>query len=821
MPRLFDHDLLKGAIVQIEQKPSSSSRSAKSRSKSDEQPTLSLLSTDEDSLFDDIFNSMAKSGLVTNVYPVRVVQRPDTAATTAANGIDIDKLLPHSQTQVDRVHNELNNTGKGITVGIIDSGVDYMHPALGGGFGEGYKVRYGKDLVGDDYDANSSNSTPVPDDDPMDACVASTGASGHGTHVSGIVAGKSDNFTGVAPDATLGMWRVFGCTGSASDDVIIDAMLDAYDTGVDIISMSLGDTYGWPEGASAVVAERITAKGVPVIIAAGNEGATGAFTVSVPSVGHGAYSVASFDNNYNLMDTFQVDGSTETYGYAKGSPTPSDIPNGRIVAGDKNVGSNSDACDASNIPSNVSGNLAIVQRGSCAFDDKANNLAKAGAVGVVVFNTEGQDVFTPSTPNATIPVVGIAYDVGNTILADIEKGDTSVTFADEQQVRPVNTGNTVSSFSSVGASYELDFAPSIAGVGGNIYSTLPRQLGTWGIMSGTSMATPYVSGSVALFLNSLKGKKTTPAFILEQFQNYAFKAPNKNGEDNIDSPFKQGAGLVQVYDAIQQQVHVSPGGISFNDTANLHKTYTLTITNNGDSIVSYQVLNNVSVSVVPYGDREEYQFTEPATYGIDSAKLRFSKKSIKISPGKSAKLDVTVIPPKSNPADHIMYGGYVQLKSQQKQKDITIPYMGIVGNQHELPIYGYDTPYLTNSTDGTYVFGPNDTYVYDRTSGTAPIFIIYMNNPTREIQAPLYNEKGKKIGYAFTDLTLLGRSTSSNAGIMVQWFGTYTPTLFNVQLPITLRAPAGKYRIGLNALKWLGNPKEDWEEWTSGVIQVK
>lgn len=71
------------------------------------------------------------------------------------------------------------------------------------------------------------------------------------------------NFTGVAPEATLGMWRVFGCSGSSSDEVIMQAMMDAYDAGVDLISMSLGDTDGWSESPSAVLAERIVAKGVP------------------------------------------------------------------------------------------------------------------------------------------------------------------------------------------------------------------------------------------------------------------------------------------------------------------------------------------------------------------------------------------------------------------------------------------------------------------------------------------------------------------------------------------------------------------------------
>ena len=66
------------------------------------------------------------------------------------------------------------------------SGVDYRHPALGGGFGKGHKVVAGFDLVGDNYNGRNS---PKPDNDPLDNCGAESGASGHGTHVSGIIAG--------------------------------------------------------------------------------------------------------------------------------------------------------------------------------------------------------------------------------------------------------------------------------------------------------------------------------------------------------------------------------------------------------------------------------------------------------------------------------------------------------------------------------------------------------------------------------------------------------------------------------------------------------
>ncbi|KAF6804357.1 peptidase [Colletotrichum musicola] len=70
-------------------------------------------------------------------------------------------------TQVDRLRAE-GYTGKGIRIGIVDSGVDYTHPALGGCFGDGCLVAYGRDLTGDDYFPPES---PSPDADPYDGCV--------------------------------------------------------------------------------------------------------------------------------------------------------------------------------------------------------------------------------------------------------------------------------------------------------------------------------------------------------------------------------------------------------------------------------------------------------------------------------------------------------------------------------------------------------------------------------------------------------------------------------------------------------------------------
>lgn len=135
-------------------------------------------------------------------------------------------------TGVDKLH-ALGYTGKGINIAIVDSGIDYTHPALGGCFGKGCKVSYGFDLVGDDF-------TPMDyanaDLDPFDGCI------GHGTHVAGIIAAEEAEYgvTGVAPGVTLGMFRAVGCAGFTDDDVLIAAFLMASNSHADVITASLG-----------------------------------------------------------------------------------------------------------------------------------------------------------------------------------------------------------------------------------------------------------------------------------------------------------------------------------------------------------------------------------------------------------------------------------------------------------------------------------------------------------------------------------------------------------------------------------------------------
>ncbi|TEA22596.1 Subtilisin NAT [Colletotrichum sidae] len=148
---------------------------------------------------------------------------------------------------------------------MVDTGVDYLHPALGEGFGEGHQVRYGMDFVGDDWEFGDP---PRVDEDPYSECME------HGTHISGIAAGNdsSTGFFGAAPGASLEHYRVTGCRAvPIQSDIVIKAVLMAYSRNVDVISLSFTTNTGpYPDDALSEVLSRISQEGkVLVVVASG------------------------------------------------------------------------------------------------------------------------------------------------------------------------------------------------------------------------------------------------------------------------------------------------------------------------------------------------------------------------------------------------------------------------------------------------------------------------------------------------------------------------------------------------------------------------
>jgi subtilisin family serine protease len=149
-------------------------------------------------------------------------------------------------------------TGLGMTVAIIDTGIDYTHPDLGGCFGDGCRVVGGYDFVNGDSD-------------PMDD-------HGHGTHVAGIVAANG-TFTGVAPGVHLLAYKACNLYGSCNESDVIAALEQAVDPDGDptthdqpeVINMSLAKS-GASDSPLGKATDRAVEQGIVVVVAAGNNG---------------------------------------------------------------------------------------------------------------------------------------------------------------------------------------------------------------------------------------------------------------------------------------------------------------------------------------------------------------------------------------------------------------------------------------------------------------------------------------------------------------------------------------------------------------------
>ncbi|TPX09905.1 uncharacterized protein E0L32_008927 [Thyridium curvatum] len=593
----------------------------------------------------------------------------------------------HKYTGVDKLHED-GIYGKGAVVAVVDTGTWYKHPALGGGFGLGFKVAGGYDLVGD---ADWPNGSPkAPDNDPQDNL-------GHGTHVAGIIAGKSDWYTGVAPEATLLSYKVFSTVDSTDEDTLIDAFLMAYDAGADIITSSIGGLSGFPDGPWALVASRLVDQGVIVTISAGNNGEDGVFFGSNGSSGKNVLAVASMDPGtiaaLPFEGTFSLNGqvNTSSLGYFPAG-NPWRVEGLPIIPISNNTSILDEACNP--LPANtpdLANAIALVRRGTCNFAVKQANLEAFGAKYVLVYTNENP-ITTPSTTDFDSELGLIEAKAGEAIIATIAAGgNVTVTFSDEgdRLVGVFNSaGGIPSEYTSWGGTYDLELKPDVAAPGRNILSTYLEN--SYAVLSGTSMACPYVAGVAALYVGKYGGRSVHgPAaarMVADRIRSSGAAIPWQVEQPAglpVDYGFwapvpQVGTGLISAVKVLNYTTSLRFEPFALNDTAHFSRYHKVDITNGGTKPVTY------TFSLQPAGGLDTQSvipsylvyFLEMKPRAI-VPKVSFPSGTFTVEPGETRTAQFNFAQPEGlDPKTLPLYSGKV-LISGSNGEEFSVPYMGL------------------------------------------------------------------------------------------------------------------------------------------------
>lgn len=570
--------------------------------------------------------------------------------------------------------------------------------------------------------------------------------SNHGTHVAGVIAGKDDIITGVAPQAQLAIMKIFSDTDAqARSSWILRALEDCVVIGVDIINMSIGTSCGFSretdKEAVNGVYDKIRARGINMVVAAsnsfnstyssdknGNLGLTSnpdSATVSSPSTYQGALSIASINGaktSYILYNDQIIYFTESTNRVAKEKDFVEDLlDDGQdsITIEYITIPGVGRTADYSGI--DITGKVALVARGSNTFEEKANIAEKQGAKGIIVYNNVSGDI-RMNVGDTKIAVCSISQDEGE-LLAKQKSG--TITISKDQA-----SGPFMSDFSSWGPSPDLEIKPELTAHGGNILSSVPGQ--DYDEISGTSMATPNVSGVTALIRQYVKEhllqKQTgendaqysvrVAAMVNRLLMSTADVVYNTNGLPY--SVRKQGSGLANVVDAASTKALIQTysrkdgslmdkSKVELGDDPLKNGVYELNfdIYNFGTTTLSYDLsaivmTEGVSETKTNQGETtvtEDGYILEGANVVINAVSNgTLNDKRISVGAGQTASVTVTITLTNDNKkyldesfANGMYVEGFITLNGvDEGVTDIGFPYLAFYGDWTVAPMFDLD-----------------------------------------------------------------------------------------------------------------------------------
>jgi subtilisin family serine protease len=521
-------------------------------------------------------------------------------------------------TRALQVWQDTGQTGEGVRIGVIDTGLDYTHADFGGpGTLDAYAAAYGEDgtqpvpdglfdpakyLGGHDfagplYDADPASelpgatTVPTPDDNPIDSLYTSDN-SGHGTHVAGTAAGygvQADGTTftgdystltdlsdwqvgpGSAPEAGLYALKVFGDIGGSTDltALALDWAADPdgdgdYSDHLDVVNLSLGASGMPSDDPDNLLIDRLSDLGTLAVLSAGNSGDITDIGGSPGSSASGL-TVANSVGSPQTYDGVEVTAASDPAAVRTYSAQNSINYTGGadVTAPVVYLGDTVDGCTPlTGYADQIAGNIVYLwwddddATRACGSGARWNAAEAAGAAGVLI-GTENTVFSAGIAGNATIPGAQLTASSTDTLLPQIQAGGVVAHLGPSlaAAVQADEVGDALNPGSSRGAHGALGIIkPDVAAPGTLIFSAASGTGAQAHSLSGTSMSAPHVAGIAALVRATQPG--WTPAQVKAAIMNTATHDvwTGPQQTGTAYGPQRVGSGRVDAADAVADTV---------------------------------------------------------------------------------------------------------------------------------------------------------------------------------------------------------------------------------------------------------------------------
>ncbi|HLO13130.1 MAG TPA: S8 family serine peptidase [Pseudoneobacillus sp.] len=731
---------------------------------------------------------------------VKAIYQDDVVTATPINSDEESDGAPYIGAHE---MNDAGYTGKGMKVGVIDTGIDYKHPDLMDAYKGGY------DFVDNDKDPYETS----PDDG-----YGSDGVTSHGTHVSGTIAGRNvsgHGVRGVAPEADIYAYRVLGAGGSGLMSTVIAGIEKSVEDGMDVINLSLGHNEPNPYSPDSIAVNNAILAGVTVVVSNGNSGAEGRYSVGSPGASDMAISVGastlpstrytgdvtiSYPDPSDTQKITNQQDSSATEPTAQTATKTTNFPI-RVMAWNKNDGPEGYAKSLQGVPlvyvgngditgykSNVKGKAVLIARGDIPLVDKINNAKAAGAVAAFIFNKDAATM-GPLTyflgAGDYPPTYSMSEEAGMELLKAIEAyPGKELTLDSLGTIQPVlEPGDDVASFSSRGPTANMNIKPDVVAPGVHIRSSVAKYGGdyteAYEAWDGTSMAAPHVTGLSVLL------KQAHP-----EYSPFDVKAALMNTAKVLETPkytmFDQGAGRVQGYNALTTEalamvLEQSKADGDRDEQYESADHYTGSVlfgsmeAYSNDPITKKKsvLLKDVAGKAQDYTVR--YEMTAPEN--TNNVTLT-TPDTVHVDANGETNFDVSVNVPAGTPTGE--YQGYIYLTNTETGAESHLPFVSYVGDVDMGD--GFLNVEVNNPN-----FSPDGNGVLD----TLPINFELKDSAEVVIGELFDNNTGVYMGWAFGYIADEDHPALEAGKHTFEWDGTFSNPFY------TGLAPDGSYSIAL------------------------